>query len=389
MENVWLLAALWMGLALAASLISVRLGVSVALVEIVTGILVGNAFPLPTEAWINVIAGFGSVLLTFLAGAEIEPDALRRHLKPSLAIGTAAFVVPFVGVAGFAYFVAGWDLRGAEIAGIALSTTSVAVVYAVMLETRLNETDLGKLILSACFVNDLLVVLALGLLFAHFDAWMAVFVAATALALWLLPRMNHRLRPGETRRVSEPELKFLFLILFLLGGLSVSARSEAVLPAYLIGLVTAGAFAEDRTLLHRMQSLAFALLTPFFFIQAGALVSLPAVLGGAGLVVALFAMKVASKSAGVWPLTGKFKLGQREGIYTTLLMSTGLTFGSISALFGLRHGIIDQAQYAILVTVVIASAVIPTVIAQTWFRPDHRPSRSSDLGPQAVPASGK
>jgi hypothetical protein len=50
-------------------------------------------------------------------------------------------------------------------------------------------------------------------------------------------------------------------------------------------------------------------------------------------------------------------------------MSTGLTFGSISALFGLTHGIINQGQYTILVTVVIGSAVVPTFIAQTWFLP--------------------
>ena len=60
----------------------------------------------------------------------------------------------------------------------------------------------------------------------------------------------------------------------------------------------------------------------------------------------------------------------RESNYTTLLMSTGLTFGTISALFGLTKGYIDKDQYSVLVTVVIASAVVPTVIAQTWFKPN-------------------
>ena len=61
-----------------------------------------------------------------------------------------------------------------------------------------------------------------------------------------------------------------------------------------------------------------------------------------------------------------------RGVYTTLLMSTGLTFRSISALFGLTNKIIDQGQYTILVTAVIASAVVPTLIAQTWFQPRFR-----------------
>jgi hypothetical protein len=54
-------------------------------------------------------------------------------------------------------------------------------------------------------------------------------------------------------------------------------------------------------------------------------------------------------------------------------MSTGLTFGSISALFGLTNHIIDERQYTILVTAVIGSAVVPTLIAQRWFMPSLRP----------------
>lgn len=154
MENVWLIAALWMAAALLASLISVRIGVSVALVEIAVGVVGGNVLHIQTNDWINVLAGFGSILLTFLAGAEIDPTFLRKHLKPSLAIGAVGFFLPFLGAFAFAYTVPHWTLHAAEIAGIALSTTSVAVVYAVMVETGLNKAEVGKLILAACFVND-------------------------------------------------------------------------------------------------------------------------------------------------------------------------------------------------------------------------------------------
>jgi Kef-type K+ transport system membrane component KefB len=147
------------------------------------------------------------------------------------------------------------------------------------------------------------------------------------------------------------------------------AQSEAVLPAYLIGLVIAGVFSYDKVLIYRMRTIAFALLTPFFFIKAGALIALPALLTGLLLVIALLAVKMVTKLIGIWPLTRAFKMTPREGNYTTLLMSTGLTFGSISALYGLTHGIINQAQYSILVSVVIGSAVVPTLIAQTWFLP--------------------
>ncbi len=374
-ENIWLIASLWMALALAASLISIRIGLSVALVEILVGVLGGNFFSLHTTPWIDFLAVFGAILLTFLAGAEIDPVSFRRHFKASLAIGTVSFLLPFIGAGVFAYFVLHWDSHAAQIAGIALSTTSVAVVYAVMVETGLNETDLGKLILGACFVTDLGTVLALGVLFADFNIWMAIFVGAMIPTLWLLPKVAPWIIAKWGKRVSEPEVKFFFLVLFLLGWLATSAKSEAVLPAYLIGLVTAGVFVHERALLHRVRTVAFAVLTPFYFIKAGLLVSLPAVISGFVLILAFLAVKVSSKFAGVLPLTHVFRLKAREGTYTTLLMSTGLTFGTISALFGYNNGSITQTQYTILVTVVIGSAVIPTLIAQAWFRPRVVPAK--------------
>lgn len=369
LDNVWFVAAAWMGLALVASLISIRFGLSVALAEILVGILAGNFLDLKTMPWIDFLATFGSGLLTFLAGAEIDPASLRRHLKPSLVIGSVSFLLPFLAAWAFAYQIAGWDWHASQIAGVALSTTSVAVVYAVMVETGLNQTEIGKLILAACFITDFGTVLALGLLFATFNVWLAVFVVVTALVLWRLPSMTGWVLARYGQRVSEPEIKFLFFVLFLLGGFATLAKSEAVLPAYLVGLAIAGTFLRDRTLAHRMRSIAFSLLTPFYFLKAGLYVALPAVVASFGLIVVLLALKMLTKLIGVWPLTRAFRLAPREGVYTTLLMSTGLTFGTISALFGLTNKIIDQTQYTILVTVVIGSAVVPTLIAQSFFRP--------------------
>ena len=369
MDNTYGIAAAWMGLALLASLISIRLGISVALIEIGMGVIGGNALGLHTTPWIDFLAAFGSGLLTFLAGAEIDPESLRRHLKVSLTIGIVSFALPFAAAFGFAYWVAGWNLHAAEIAGVALSTTSVAVVYAVMIESRLAERELGKTILAACFVTDLGTVLALGVLFADFDVTLLVFIVVTAVALYFLPRWTRWFVVHVPNRVSEPEIKFLFFVLFALGALASQARSEAVLPAYLVGLAVAGVFVRDRVLVHRMRAIAFSLLTPFYFIKAGLFVSLPAVVAGAGLIVALLGVKVVAKVVGVWPTSRAFGMPTREANYTTLLMSTGLTFGTISALFGLTNGIIDQAGYTVLVTVVILSAVVPTLIATTFFEP--------------------
>jgi Kef-type K+ transport system membrane component KefB len=393
--NVWFVAAAWMLLAFLASILSIRIGISVALLEIAMGVIVGNFFGFHTNDWINFLATFGAGLLTFLAGAEIDPDSLRTHLTAALAIGFVSFLAPFLAAWAFAYWVIGWPYHGALICGIALSTTSVAVVYAVMIETGLSTTSLGKLILAACFVTDFGTVLALGIFFADFNRWLIVFVAVLAVVLRFLPQLVRSvITTFGASRVSEPEVKFIFLVLFFLGGLATTARSEAVLPAYLVGLVVAGVFLQDRVLVSRMRSIAFTMLTPFYFIKAGLFVSLPAIATSAGLIVALLGVKLVTKFLGVWPVARGFDMPTREATYTTLLMATGLTFGTISALFGLENHFIDQSQYTVLVTVVIGSAVVPTLIAQWFFRPLAPASESSAregaaMGPSPAAITGR
>jgi Kef-type K+ transport system membrane component KefB len=393
-DNAYLIAALWMGLALLASLVSIRIGISVALIEIGLGVIGGNVLGLHSTPWIDFLAAFGAVLLTFLAGAEIDPESLRRHLRASLAIGAISFAAPFAAAFSVAYFGLGWTVQASQIAGLALSTTSVAVVYAVMIESGLARQEIGKLILAACFVTDLGTVLFLGLLFADVSPLLIGFAAATALAVLLVPRLTRLLLTRVPGRVSEPEIKFLFLVLLALGGLAQIAGSEAVLPAYLVGLAVAGVFVADRVLVHRMRATAFSLLTPFYFLKAGSLVSLPATAAGAGLIGLFLAVKVGAKAIGVWPAARALGMPTRDANYTTLLMSTGLTFGTIAALYGLTNGYIEQATYTILVTVVILSAVVPTLIATSLFEPqpatdeafeDFEAAEEIDAGPLRLP----
>ena len=368
-DNIWLTSALWIGLALAASLISIRLALSVALVEIMVGAFGGNLIGMPLAPWINYLAGFGAILLTFLAGGEVDVEVVRRNVGASIGIGFLSFLLPYLGCMMAARYLLGWPWPQAQIAGISLSTTSVAVVYAVMVETGLNKTELGKIILAACFVTDLGTVLALGIVFTSFSVWLVAFTAATIAVAALLPKVGPWVFAQVGRRVSEPDIKFVLLILFALGGFATSVGSEAVLPAYLIGMAMAPVFQRDPELPHRMRVIAFAVLTPFYFLKAGSLIEGKVLVTGAALIALFLALKMATKFVGVWPLTRFYRFENREGIYTTLLMSTGLTFGSISALYGLTNHIINQEQYTILLTTVIGSAVVPTVIAQKWFLP--------------------
>jgi Kef-type K+ transport system membrane component KefB len=377
--NVWFLAALWVGLALVATLLGIWLKVSTALSEIVVGtvaqliigVILGLGGLSASTPWIAFLAGTGAIVLTFLAGAELDPAVFRVKWKEALVVGLAGFFAPFLGAAGVARWGLGWAPGPSWLAGVALSTTSVAVVYAVMLELGFNVTEYGKAILAACFVNDLGTVLALGLIFAPFTIRTLVFVVVSALAFAVLPVLTPRFFRRYGGRVSELEAKFILFALFALGGLALWADSEPVLPAYVIGMVLAGTVGKDHHLVRRLRTLTFGLLTPFYFIRAGSFVSVPALIGAPLVLTALFFAKIVSKLVGVFPAVKAFRYSRQETSYYTLMMSTGLTFGTISALFGLSHGIITGAQYSHLVAAVIGSAVIPTLIANTFFMPTH------------------
>jgi glutathione-regulated potassium-efflux system ancillary protein KefC len=379
MENVWFVAGMWVGLALIATLFAIWFKVSTALSEIVVGtvaqlvigVAVGPDALAARSQWVTFLAGAGAILLTFLAGAELDPTVLRRKWKEAGVVGLVGFFGPFIGCAMLARFVLHWTWPASWLAGVALSTTSVAVVYAVMLELGFNRTDFGKAILAACFVNDLGTVIALGLIFSPFTSRTVIFVVASVIVFSILPILTPRFFKRYGGRVSELEAKFILFALFMMGGLAVWAGSEAVLPAYLIGMVLAGTVGNDHVLVRRLRTVTFGLLTPFYFIRAGSFVSVPALAAAPLAFVVLFAGKTASKSLGIWPTVRWFRYVGREGMYYTLMMSTGLTFGTISALFGLTHDVISQAQYSHLVATVIGSAVIPTVIANAFFMPTH------------------
>jgi glutathione-regulated potassium-efflux system ancillary protein KefC len=379
MMNTWVLSALWVGLALIATLIAIWFHLSTALSEIVVGtvaqLIIGAAFArgglLGNTEWITFLAGTGAIVLTFLAGAELDPTIFRTKWREAVIIGLAGFLGPFFGCTLIAHFVLHWTIMSSWLCGVALSTTSVAVVYAVMLELGFNTTEYGKAILASCFVNDLGTVIALGLIFSPFTIRTLIFVVVSIVVFAVLPFLTPRFFRKYGGRVSELEAKYILFLLFALGGLALWAGSEPVLPAYLIGMVLAGTVGKDHTLIRRLRTLTFGFLTPFYFIRAGSFVSVPALMVAPVAVLVLFFAKMLTKILAVLPAVRVHRYEGAAGAYYTLMMSTGLTFGTISALFGLNHKIITQAQYSLVVGTVIASAVVPTIVANTFFLPRH------------------
>jgi Kef-type K+ transport system membrane component KefB len=375
------LAAILMGAVLLASMVSVEIGISVALIELGLGIALGNAFNLnPDASWLVFIADFASVVLTFLAGAEVDPDDFRERFWASIAIGVVSFAGPFVVATFIALGPLGWSAKASLISGTALSTTSLAVVYAVLVESDLNTVRVGKLIMSACFVTDMCTVIALSTIFIKPTVWFPVFLVVSVALIVLLPRLAPWFFGRYGDRVIEPEIKLVFAILLALMVLGDEANSQAVLPAFVLGLVMSRHYQRHQEERRRLRVVAFAFLTPFFFLRGGMNVSLAAVFANLGVLGVLLVAKMVPKLTLIYPLARRY--ARPHGAFTTLLMSTGLTFGTISALYGLNAHIIDRTQFSLLVTVVVLSAIVPTAIAQRWFSP---PAHEPDEHPHVLP----
>jgi Kef-type K+ transport system membrane component KefB len=362
------IAAVLAGTILLASMISIELGLSVALVELVAGVVLGNAAHVAVPSWLAFIGSFAGIVLTFQAGAEVDVPQLVREWKASVSIGLVSFFAPFAVVALVTYYALDWSRRQAEIGGLALSTTSLAVVYAVLVETGLNRELIGKRLMSATFVTDIATVTGLTVLFLEPTIWVVPFVLVSLALIFGLPRAARLFFPRYGNRVIEPEIKLVFACLFLLMWLGQRANSQAALPVFVLGLSMSRFFASHRLEQDRMRVVSFAFLTPFFFLKGGLNVSTSALWASLGILGILFVAKMGPKLVGVYPLARRFTAP--HAAFTTLLMSTGLTFGTITSLYGLSAGIIDRTQFSLLLAVVVLSAVVPTAIAQRFYQPD-------------------
>lgn len=360
-------------LILIASLISIKLGISVTIIEIVLGVIAGNLGIIRPEQWMIYIASFGGVLLTFLAGTEVDVELLKNKFKESLFIGIGSFIVPFLGVFLLSYYCIGWNLLESLLTATALSETSISVVYSVLTEKGLFKYDLGKLIMVATFIGNLLTAITLSLLFMKTDINTVIFYAASVIIIYLAYKYSNKIFYSKLLRnkLAEVEIKYIFLLLLGFIFLGSLGGGQAILPAFILGVLLSDYFkVEDKgEVKSRIKTVAFAVITPIFFIVGGMKVSIPLILSAIFIFVGIFVVRQIAKFIGVYGISRYYLKDSCE--YVTLMMSTGLTFGLVAAVFGLNSGVISQTVYSILTGVLVLSAVLPTFVAEKWYSPVH------------------
>lgn len=361
--------ALLMLLAVSAQLIASRFGLSAAIFEILLGLLVGEALGIHSSeiSWFSFLAVLAGIGLTFLAGTEMEVERVRRQWRSSLPLALASFLSVFIVMPFVLHYLADWSWDASLLAGIALSETSVAIVYVVLVEGGKARTDLGSLILAACFLTNLLASIALAVLFAPPGIEMMALIVAALLVIPLCARYIGRAMDKVKGRSGEPEVKLILLPLLLLGGLASVAGVATVLPAYIFGFAMSSTLSKRPEAWGKVRTVFLGFMVSLFFIAAGTNVSIDALYGGIVLLLAISGLRIVLKVAAVLP-TAKMTF-KSDGIYVSLLMATSLTFGMVFLQFGSDQGLIDQTQFSIMVGVIIIGALLPTLVAQRWFDP--------------------
>ena len=364
MGPIWIASAIWMGLAFLASVLAVWTSISASLIEVVLGSLAANTVGFSTAPWVDYLAGLGAILLAFLAGTEVKVATIRQYALASLLIGAGAFVAPFLAVLLFAVFLMGWTWLRALIGAIALSTTSVALVYVVILEQGMRDSRAGQIVLASRFVNDIFTVAALGIVATDYDYRAGLFVGAMVVLLWVLPRISSWLLTWTQQQnvLSEPDMRWLGAVILLFGGLASLSGAEAVIPSYLIGVSLSSVLENRPDLGRKLQTTTFTWFAPFYFLRAGSFVEISEWRAIVLMAAALAGIKIAAKCSAIVPLASLLKIPGRDRWPIALLMSTGLTFGTITELLGWERGIITHQQYTLLVLAVVVSGGVPILL---------------------------
>lgn len=358
-------------LVLFSSFISVKWAFSVSVIEIVLGIIAGNLGILQAEPWMIYIASMGGMLLTFLAGTEIEFSIVRKNIKTCLGIGIGSFLISFLLVFLFAFYVFRWDFTASLLTATALSETSIAIVYSVILDHGLSGKNMGTILIGSTFIINVCTALALSVLFMKQDIYTLIFIIASVVILVFAYKYSDRLFESDkySMQRNELEIKYVILLIVMLMFFATLGGGQALLPVFILGALLSKPFSDKNknNILKRLQIVVFSVITPIFFIIGGTKVSIPIILGAFSLFIALFAIRQVAKFIGAYPVV-RYVLTKNH-VYLTLILSTGLTFGLVAALYGETNNLISNTQYSIITGVLILSAIVPTLIGDKFYAP--------------------
>ena len=350
------------GLIIFAGLVAIELKITSAIFEIIAGCIAVNFFNFSSAEVINVLADFGILALMFFAGLEIDFDVLKKNAKSSMVVGSASFLSPFLAVYFITLHFMDFSYEQALLTGIALSTTSIAIVYPMLLKSKERLDDTGKKILSAAMVVDLLSMIAISLLFSDLTILTIGFILAFTVFSYFVPSLGKKIFIHYKGNAVEFEFK---IILFLILGIGIAGEAigiETVLLAFILGVITSGVIVGHIKLWDKLRGITFGFLAPIFFFKAGTAVNLAALYENTILILLFVTICFTSKYIGTYIATKRYL--PEQAAYIATIFNSRLSLGIVAATVGYELGIFYEGVYASIIGAVILSSIIASVLTK-------------------------
>lgn len=334
-----------------------EIGIPVAVGEFVAGFLGETLFGLSSMPWLEFLSHLGVLSLMFIAGFEIDTPLLKKNLNKSLVIGGSSFFVPFI-LIFFLCRLLGLGESSAALVGIALSTTSLAIIFPSLREKGLLATSSGQLLLASAMVVDIISMFMLAVLIYEITVAKIIYAILVILGIAFVKRIIYPVFDRYKGNRSEFELKFLLLVLLSIGFLAEEAGIHAALFCFVLGILFSGIDPKHEEIMNKLSSVVFSLLAPAFFFHAGTMIQFNTLTWAAGGLFILFlTVAVVGKFFGTYLPLRFFNADYAK--LASYLFNYRLSFGLISAIYGREKGLISDQYFNItLLTILFASILV-------------------------------
>jgi len=326
---------------------------------------------------ISSLAHLGVIFLMFIAGLEVDLEAMRRTGRPAAFAGALGVIVP-VALAAVAFLPFGFTPRQGLFVGLTMAATSVSISAQTLMELGVLRSRVGMTLLGAAVVDDILVVLLLSFTIALAGggsnigtvAWMVFrMVAFLVLAFWLGARyLGPLTRFIDRLPISEGVIAAVIVVTLLyawaaeaLGGVA------AITGAFLAGLLY-GRTPFRQLIEGKIHTIAYAWLVPIFFISIGIETNARS-LGWTGLPLALaiLAIAVISKVVGCGIGARLGGLPNQDALRVGVGMISRGEVGLIVASVEMSNGLIDGVILADTVLMVLATTLITPLLLKALY----------------------
>jgi len=341
--------------------IAIELGMSAAIIEVIAGILAKELVSFQSTEVIDLLANIGIITLMYVAGLEIDIDLLKQNIKPAATIGSISFALPFIAVFLASFYILSMNQQQSLIAAIALSATSIPMIYSIM-KTAGFSIAKKRLILSIAMINDILSMAFLSIFFSGISILLIGLVLGLFIFAYTFPRLGKRLFRRFKGNVVEFEFKAILLLLLGVAIISEQVGVESALIAFLMGMITSEVVVKHETLAMKLNGIVFGFFAPIFFFKVGLTIGVSDILNNLVPLMVILLAAFVSRYLGIY-LGGK-RYAKNKAKFVAALLNSRISLGIIAALLGYELGVISEGIYSAIIGAIILSSILSSILCK-------------------------